>query len=294
MQSSQKGYLYAFTAFTIFAAQDGISRHLGTHYPPLLIAMLRYWAFAIFVIILAARSVDGIGGAIRAKRPILQFARGAILAVQVVFSILSFSLVGLAQTHALISATPLLVAAISVPILGEKVGWRRWLAIVVGFIGVLIILMPSEQGFNSSIIVTMIAAILYAFYAVLTRLGSRSDSAGTSFFYTGIAGAVTLSFIGPFYWVPLAPMDWIWMLALCLTGMSGHYLLIRALEVTDAASIQPLTYYQLVVVSIMGVTLYGEVLRGNMIIGCAIVVAAGLFTAWREIQLSRKRKLQQS
>lgn len=293
MQPSQRGYLYAFIAFTIFAAQDGISRHLGTHYPPLLISMLRYWAFAIFVIILAARSTEGISGTIKAKRPVLQFTRGAILAVQVVFSILSFSLVGLAQTHALISATPLLVAALSVPILGEKVGWRRWLAIVVGFIGVLIILMPTDKGFDTSIIVTIIAACLYAVYAVLTRLGSRSDSAGTSFFYTGIAGAITLSFIGPFFWTPLAPMDWIWMLALCLTGMSGHYLLIRALEVTDAASIQPLTYYQLVIVSIMGVMLYGEVLRSNMIIGCAIVVAAGLFTVWREIQASRKAKQQQ-
>src|SRR5690606_19500287 len=109
MQASQRGYLYALTAFTIFAAQDGISRHLGTHYPPILISMLRYWAFAIFVIIIAARSAGGLRGTIRAKRPFLQFTRGAILAVQVVFSILSFSLVGLAQTHALISATPLLV-----------------------------------------------------------------------------------------------------------------------------------------------------------------------------------------
>lgn len=252
--------------------------------------MLRYWAFAIFVIIIAARSAGGLRGTIQAKRPFLQFTRGAILAVQVVFSILSFSLVGLAQTHALISATPLLVAALSVPLLGEQVGWRRWLAIIVGFIGVLIILMPGEGGFNNSIIVTIIAATLYAFYAVLTRLGSRSDSAGTSFFYTGIAGAITLSCIGPFYWTPLAPTDWIWMAGLCATGMTGHYLLIRALEVTDAASIQPLTYYQLVIVSIMGVTLYGEVLKANMVIGCAIVVAAGLFTAWREIQRSRKAK----
>jgi drug/metabolite transporter (DMT)-like permease len=88
----------------------------------------------------------------------------------------------------------------------------------------------------------------------------------------------------------MLPIDWLWLLALCLTGMSGHYLLIRALEMTDAASIQPFTYYQLVMVSSLGVLLYGEVLRSNMLIGSAVVVAAGLFTVWREVQRSRKSK----
>jgi drug/metabolite transporter (DMT)-like permease len=290
MHTSHRGYLYAFTAFTIFAAQDGISRHLGEHYPPVFIAMMRYWAFAIFVIIIAARSSGGLQGAIRANRPILQFARGALLALQVVLSIMSFKLVGLAQTHALISASPLIVAALSVPLLGERVGWRRWSAILVGFIGVVIILTPGENGFDSAILITVVASIMLALYSVMTRLGSRSDSAATSFFYTGVAGAITLSFIGPFYFTTMLPIDWLWLLALCLTGMSGHYLLIRALEMTDAASIQPFTYYQLVMVSSLGVLLYGEVLRSNMLIGSAVVVAAGLFTVWREVQRSRKSK----
>lgn len=293
MQTSQRGYLYAFIAFSIFAVQDGISRHLGTHYPPVFVAMMRYWAFAIFAIALAARSPGGIKAAAYAKRPILQFFRGALLALQVVLSILSFKLVGLAQTHSLISASPLIVAALSVPLLGEHVGWRRWSAIIVGFMGVLIILMPGDQGFDSAILVTLVASIMLALYSVVTRLGSRSDTSATSFFYTGVAGAITLSFIGPFYWTTMLPVDWLWLLALCITGMSGHYLLIRALEMTDAATIQPFTYYQLVVVSALGIILYGEVLRTNMLIGSAIVVAAGLFTVWREMQRSKKAKQQQ-
>ncbi|WP_144578590.1 DMT family transporter [Agrobacterium sp. DE0009] len=290
MPSARTGFLYALAAFTIFAAQDGISKHLGTAYPPVFIAMLRYWAFALFVLLMAARSAGGIRGAVMANRPWLQISRGVLLAVQIVFSIFSFAIVGLAHSHSIIASAPLIVAALSVPLLGEKVGWRRWCAIFVGFIGVLVILKPDGEGFDKTLLITFVAAFMLALYGVLTRLGSRSDTAMTSFFYTGVAGAAALTMVGPFYWVNLAPYDWIWMLALCITGMSGHYCLIRAFELADAASVQPFSYYQLVLVSIIGVAVYGEVVTPNMVIGAAIVIAAGLFTIWREHVTGRKAR----
>lgn len=291
MPSQSVGYLYALAAFTIFAAQDGISKHLGSAYPPVFVTMLRYWAFAVFVVILAARSQGGIRQAVSTRRFFLQASRGVLLAVQIVLSIISFSIVGLAHTHSIFASAPLIVAALSVPILGEHVGWRRWLAILVGFVGVLIILKPDDSGFDVTLIVTFTAALMLALYSVLTRLASRSDPAITSFFYTGVPGALVLTLVGPFYWVNMIPADWGWMLALCITGMSGHYLLIRAFELADAASVQPFSYYQLVLVSIVGVTLYGEVLSVHMIVGAAIVIAAGLFTIWREQMAARKLRL---
>lgn len=294
MPPQSKGYVYALAAFTIFAAQDGISKHLGSAYPPILVAMIRYWAFAFFVIILAARSSGGLRKAVSTDRLLLQASRGVVLAVQIVLSIISFSIVGLAHSHAILASTPLIVAAMSVPILGEKVGWKRWSAILVGFVGVLIILKPDENGFDPILIVTFAAAALLGLYGVLTRLASRTDTAMTSFFYTGVPGALALTLAGPFFWTNMAPYDWGWMLALCITGMSGHYLLIRAFELADAASVQPFSYYQLVLVSILGVSLYGEVLSTHMIIGAAIVVSAGLFTIWRERMLARKKRLERS
>ncbi|NTF09040.1 DMT family transporter [Agrobacterium rubi] len=290
MPSQSVGYLYALAAFTIFAAQDGISKHLGSIYPPVFVTMLRYWAFAIFVIILAMRSSGGIRQAVSTDRPWLQASRGVVLAVQIVLSIFSFSLVGLAHTHSIFASVPLIVAALSVPILNEKVGWRRWSAILVGCLGVLVILKPDDNGFDATLLITFAAAVLLALYGVMTRLASRSDPAMTSFFYTGVPGAIALTFIGPFYWVNMAPGDWGWMAALCVTGMTGHYMLIRAFELADAASVQPFSYYQLVLVSIVGITLYGEILTTNMIIGAAIVVAAGLFTIWREQIVARKNR----
>lgn len=291
MPSLKSGFLYALVAFTIFAAQDGISKHLGSAYPPVFIAMLRYWAFAIFVLVMAARSPGGIRGAAMAKRPLLQAGRGILLAVQIVLAIFSFTIVGLAQSHSIMASAPLIVAALSVPLLGEKVGWRRWCAIFVGFIGVLVILKPEGEGFDKSLLITFVAAFMLALYGVLTRLGSRSDTAMTSFFYTGVAGAAALTLVGPFYWVSLAPQDWLWLLALCITGMSGHYCLIKAFELSDAASVQPFSYYQLVLVSIIGITVYGEVVTSNMIFGAAIVIAAGLFTLWREQVVARRNRV---
>ncbi len=290
MPPQSAGYIYALLAFTIFAVQDGISKHLGDNYPPVFVAMIRYWAFSIFVIILAARSKEGLMATARANRFWLQVSRGVLLAVQIVLAVISFALVGLAHTHSIFASTPLIVAALSVPLLGEKVGWRRWSAILVGFIGVLIILKPDETGFNITLLITFTAAFMLALYGVLTRLASRTDTAMTSFFYTGVAGAVALTLVGPFYWVNMAPLDWLWMLALCITGASGHYLLIRAFELADAASVQPFSYYQLVLVSIVGVTLYGEVLTVHMVIGAMVVIAAGLFTIWRERMAARKNR----
>ncbi|WP_313614540.1 DMT family transporter [Agrobacterium sp.] len=290
MQAKTTGLLYALIAFSIFAVQDGISKYLGTHYPPVFVTMIRYWAFALFAIFLAVRSREGLRATMAANRLGLQISRGVILALQISLSITSFAIVGLAHSHSILASTPLMVAALSVPILGERVGWRRWSAILVGFIGVLIILKPEGDGFDPMLIVTFLAAFLLGLYGVLTRLASRTDSAMTSFFYTGVAGAVALTFVGPFYWVPFAPHDIVWMLALCATGMSGHYLLIKAFELADAASVQPFSYYQLVLVSIIGVTLFGESLSSNMIIGAVVVVAAGIFTIWREHMVARKKR----
>jgi drug/metabolite transporter (DMT)-like permease len=284
------GYLYALAAFSIFAVQDGISKYLGSAYPPIFVAMIRYWAFALFVILLAVRSRSGLKATATTAIPWIQISRGVVLAVQIVFSINSFAIVGLAHSHSIFASTPLIVAALSIPILGEKVGWRRWSAILAGFVGVLIILKPDSNGFDPMLFITFTGALLLALYSVLTRLASRHDPSMTSFFYTGVAGAAALTLAGPFYWTSMAPGDWGWMLALCITGMSGHYLLIRAFELADAASVQPFSYYQLVLVSIIGVTLFGEILTFNMILGAAIVIAAGLFTIWRENMIARRER----
>ncbi|WP_164819176.1 DMT family transporter [Sinorhizobium meliloti] len=289
MRSKANGYVFALLAIVIFSIQDGISKHLGAIYPPVFVAMIRYWAFAGFAAAIAARAPGGFAATAVTRKPLIQLLRGVLLPVQIVVVITSFTIVGLAHSQAILAATPLFVALLSMPLLGERVGWRRWSAIAVGLLGVLLILRPEDGSFDLNFLLPLAAAVMFAFYVITTRLASREDSAMTSFFYTGIVGAFAISLVGPFFWATLSGADWVWMVLLCITGTSSHYFLIRAYDMLDAAAVQPLTYLQLVLASIMGVTIFGETLTTGMIIGSVLVVAAGIFTLWREHVVGRQK-----
>ncbi|WLR92982.1 DMT family transporter [Shinella zoogloeoides] len=289
MDSKRLGYAFTLLAIVIFSLQDAISKHLGSAYPPVFIAMLRFWAFGAFAMVLGARSPGGLRAAAAAKRPFLQILRGVLLAFQIVVVITAFSTVGLAHSQAILSSGPIFVALLSMPLLGERVGWRRWTAIGVGLCGVLIVLNPAGSSFDASVLLPLAGALMFAIYVIVTRLVSRDDPASTSFFYIGVAGAAAISLVGPFFWTNLTPGDWLWMGLLCITGMSSHYFLIRAYDLLDAAAVQPLTYLQVVLAAIIGVSVFGETLNLNTIVGSAIVVGAGIFTIWRESVVARRR-----
>ena len=195
---------------------------------------------------------------------------------------LAFAHNGLIETHSLLTSYPLMVAALSGPILGEKVGWRRWTAILLGFSGILVMLRPGMSVFSIWSVLPLMAALIFAIYSLLTRYAARQDSAQVSFFWTGIVGAVGMSFFGLPVWTMMAPMDWGWMLVLCCTSCVGHYCLIRAYDLAEASAVQPFAYLQLVFIGFVGIFLFHETLRVNVIFGSAIVIAAGLFTLWRQ------------
>jgi len=273
--------LMVLTTF-IFAVQDGISRYLAEQYGPIMIVMIRYWFFAVFVIALSAARSGGIWRVARTRQPFLQIFRGVLLVAEICVAIAAFVALGLVQAHAIFASYPLMIAALSGPILGERVGWRRWAAIGVGLIGVLIILRPGSQVFSIGAILALTAAFMFALYGLLTRYAARKDSAETSFFWTGIAGAVAITLIGVFFWQPLAQKDWGWMAVLSITGALGHYLLIKAYEAAEASTIQPFAYFQLVFASMIGVLVFAETLQSRVVLGAIIVVSAGLFTLFRQ------------
>lgn len=290
MKSTPLGYSFTFLAFSVFAIQDGLSKHLGQDYSPVQVAMVRYWAFVAFAVFLAMRSAGGLRTALNAKRPFLQILRGLLLFSQILISIVAFTQVGLAKSQAIFAAGPIFVALLSMPILGEKVGWRRWTAISAGLVGVLIMLSPGADGFNIFVVLPLICAVLGAIYAIATRLVSRDDGPSTSFFYLAIVGFIGANILGPFFWIPFSAMDWVWMGCLCCTGIVGHLALIKAYENLDAVVVQPISYWQLVLGAVIAVTVFGEVLRWNTVVGATIVVGAGLFTVWREWVVSRRVK----
>ncbi|MCG6559047.1 DMT family transporter [Ruegeria sp. 1NDH52C] len=283
------GIALMLAATVVFALQDGISRHLASSYNTYMVVMIRYWFFAAFVIALAARSRGGLRAATRTAQPGLQIFRGLLLAGEICVAVFGFTVLGLIESMAVFICYPLLVAALSGPVLGEKVGWRRWAAIGVGLVGVLIILQPGMGVFNPWAVVPLISALMFALYGLLTRYAARQDSTATSFFWTGVSGAVAMTAVGLWFWEPMNAADWRWMALLCVSGATGHWLLIKCYEMAEASAVQPFAYFHLMWTAILGITVFGETLRSAVIIGAALIVAAGLFTLWRERAQSRSR-----
>ncbi|MFK7877859.1 MAG: DMT family transporter [Paracoccaceae bacterium] len=280
--NTQLGIVLMIATCAVFAVQDGISRHLASEYNTLMVVMIRYWFFASFVIAISARQAGGLRVAASTRQPGLQILRGALLAAEICVMVYAFTRVGLIEALAVFTVYPLLVAALSGPILGEYVGWQRGLAIGVGFVGVLIILQPGAGVFNPAAIIPFCSALMFALYALLTRFAAKQDTAATSFFWTGTVGAVVMTAVGLWFWEPMSPPDWGWMGCLCITGVLGHWLLIKCYEVAEASSVQPFAYLQFVFVALIGLTVFGETLRSNVAIGAGLIILAGLFTFWRE------------
>ncbi len=274
----------------LFALQDGVSRHLAGDYSVMTVVMIRYWFFAAFVVALSIARGGGLRRVARTKQPGLQIFRGVLLAAEICVTVLSFVLLGLIETHAIFAVYPLLIAALAGPVLGEYVGWRRGIAIGAGLIGVLVILRPGFRVFSPEALIPLLAAFMFALYGLMTRKVAALDSAETSFFWTGVAGAVAITLVAPFWWTPIeGAADIAFMAALCVTGATGHFLLIKVYEVAEAGVVQPFSYFQLVFVTILAMSLFGERPDLWTVVGAAIILGAGLYTLVREARLRRAR-----
>lgn len=279
--NTRLGILLMIATTFVFAMPDGLSRHLAGNYNVLMVVMVRYWFFVAFVVIYASRKAGGIRQTARTTQPVLQIIRGILLAAEICVMVLAFVFLGLIESHAVFTCYPLMIAALSGPVLGESVGWRRWVAIALGFVGVIIILQPGVTVFSPVALIPLAAATMFALYGLLTRYAARKDSTATSFFWTGIIGAIVMTAVGIWFWEPMTGPDWALMGILCVAGALGHWLLIRCLEVAEASAVQPFAYLQLVFASFIGIFIFNETLKTNVIVGAALVVSAGLFTLWR-------------
>ncbi len=285
-QNERLGIFLMVITTIVFASQDGLSKYLATEYNVYMVVMIRYWFFAAFVMTISSRKPGGVKQVAKTKTPLLQIFRSLLLVAEMCVTILAFTLLGLAETHAIFASYPLIIAMLSGPILGEHVGWRRWLAICVGFFGILIILSPGNGIFSPYALVPLAGAILFALYGLLTRYAGQYDNSSTSFFWTGIIGCIAMTAIGLNFWDPVSQADWSIMLILSASGMLGHFLLIKCYEVAEASAVQPFAYLQLIWASIIGIIIFGEQITTNMFIGACIIVGAGLFTLWRERKVS--------
>ena len=268
-------------AVASFSCLDATGKYLNHHMATTQVVWARYF-FASFLTFLFSNPIRH-RGLMRTSRPFMQTGRSALLLLSTALNLFALRWLQLDEALSIIFATPLLVAVLCVPLLGEHVGWRRWTAIVVGFCGVLVVARPGFGGLHPAALLSLGGTVCYAFYVISTRVLSRTDSNETTQFYTNLVGAVAMTVIVPFVW---APPDSIMVAGLMVLigalGGGGHYLLIRAHRLAPASTLAPFIYTQMVWTTTLGFLVFGDVPHHWTIVGGVIVISSGLYLLHRE------------
>jgi drug/metabolite transporter (DMT)-like permease len=209
-------------------------------------------AFALAVVLLNPIKKPHV---MRTGRPWLQLGRSTLLLISTAFNFIALRYLQLDQTITIMFATPFLVALLGGPLLGEWIGWRRWLAIIVGFCGVLLVARPGAGGIHPAALLILTSALCYAFYSITTRILSRTDSTETTNFYSNLVGAVLATLVIPFFWSSQSdPLVILLMCAMGLFGGMGHYLLIMGHRLAPASVLAPFIYTEIIWMILLGYT----------------------------------------
>lgn len=280
VQDTVRGIVLICGAFILFSLLDATAKYLGRDYPMAQVVWARYIGHAgvalIFVWIYWRQRPW------RSAHPWLQIVRGALLLAATSLNFLALRYLQLAETASIYFSTPLLVAALSVPILGERIGPRRLAAIVVGFIGVLIVIRPGLGMVHWAVTFSCMVAVCGAFYQILTRMLASSDSPHTAQLYAALIGCAATTPFMPFEWIEPQGVAIPLMLVIGLFGGLGHWLLTVAHAYAPAPILAPFTYTQIVWMPVLGYAVFGNIPSPWVLLGGAIVVASGLYLLHRE------------
>ena len=284
-----KGILVLVLATLLFATQDAITKHLITSLPVAQLMFVRYFFFALFALFYASRK-KGLRQVFHSSWPKLQVLRGLLIAGEMALFAFTLRYLGIAEMHTIFACFPLIITVLSVPMLGEQVGWRRWLAVSIGFVGTVIIIQPGSGVFSPFAMTALVCALMFAVYNIITRKVSRQDSLETSLIYFGVVGFVASLMVVPFYWQAMSNSEALWLLAISIISILSHLLLIRSLELAPAVILQPFNYFILVWAMIIGYSFYGEILEATTIIGASLVIGSGVYIARREYLVTRANR----
>jgi drug/metabolite transporter (DMT)-like permease len=275
----------AASAAVGFAFTDALSKFLTGSLPPLEVS----WGRAVFSGLVASLMLGRSGFATLHRTPRLGIGilRGVISAVVPTLSVLSVSLLPLALCTAIFFLSPVIMTILSVPILGERVGPRRWAAVVIGFVAVIVIVQPAGEGFGWIVALPVLVAVLGAFYPILTRLAAPGLTPAAQMALGPGLGAVLMSLVIPFFWVTPGWVDAA-LLLLCGAMHAGcHLMVIRAFSNAPTSVLAPFQYVQMPFAILAGYVAFQEVPRLTTMIGAALLIGAGLYIAYREHKLSR-------
>lgn len=269
------GIALCLLSMFIFACQDGITKVLVRHLPVSELVMVRYGVFVLFALIVC-HTRGGVRQASRSASPWRQVIRALLGVGEIAIFGLALRYLGLAETHALYAVFPLMTLGLAWLLLGERLVGRQWLAAAVGFGGTLLILRPGMGVFEPAALIPLAAALTFAFFNILSRRISQTDSFATTTLYMAVVGAVAATSVGLPAWVTPTPHEALLMGIVAVSGVVAQLLLIQALKYAQASTLQPFNYSLLAFATLIGVIVFGEAPTVWTVTGALLILLAGL------------------
>lgn len=271
-----QGFLFFLLCLMIFATSDMLAKYLSAYFSVPLLVWARYFLHFLFMLLFVVPKQGR--NLFVTHHPWLMILRGLFQYGSSIFIFLAFRILPLAETTALVFVSPLLVALLSGPLLGEKARFRSWLATVIGFCGVLLIVRPGGAMVGIGIFYALCSALCYALYQLMTRKLSASEPRQRQLFYIALIGTVASTLVMPFYWPKEIPSLFHTSLFFSLAACAylGHSLMIRAFHQTPASHLAPLMYTQLIWATLFGLIIFKHLPDFYAILGMLVIGFSGL------------------
>lgn len=268
-------------AVFLFAGNDASAKYLNAFMATIQVVWARYASAFVLGIVMANPFTRP--QLLRTNRPWLQIGRSALLVISTTLNFIALRYLQLDEALAIIFSTPFLVALMGGPLLGEWVKWRRWTAIIVGFLGVILVTRPGAGGIHPAAFLSFGSAVCYSLYSISTRVLAAFDSSETTLFYSNLVGFVVTSIALPFVWTaPGGPLIILLMIGMGAFSGVGHYLLIIAHRLAPAAVVAPFIYTEIVWMVALGYVVFNDKPNEWTLAGAAVVIASGLYLLYRE------------
>jgi drug/metabolite transporter (DMT)-like permease len=275
-----KAIIFSLLGWMFLPVMDGFAKFLSDDLPILQITWARYFFTVVFTLPIMIFFFKK--QLVWSDKPKLQILRGLILLSANICFFYAISIISLAKALTLAFVAPLIVTAFSPVMLGEKVGFRRWTAVVVGFVGSLVVIRPGFVELNFASLAALGTGILYGFYLIITRKLSTSDNPLLTLLMTGMVGAILVSAIIPFYWVKPSLNQWSLMAGIGVFACIGHLFLILSLKYADASKLAPLGYTEIIPNVLIGYYFFSELPDNWTYLGLFIIILSGLYISRRE------------
>ncbi len=274
-----RGIVFYLVASVVFCVADTIAKSLSTSLPIVQITWMRYVVFTLFALTLTWRRS---GPAFQVHNRYMQLGRGLCLVCSSTLFILGIRDIGLAEAATIGFLGPIMVTLLSIPLLGEVVGIRRWMALLAGMVGVLIVLRPGAGTFQPEGLYRVGSAMFWAVGLILTRKMAGTDRAETTMFWSALIGLIALTAMIPFVFAMPSPRQLVMALAQSILSSAGQWMVMQSLRFTPASTLAPFSYTQLIWSTIAGFLVFSAFPDEWTILGAMIIIGSGLYTAHRE------------